>query len=416
MIERYPFPLTRRNQLLFGAFLLAMLYLTRDSMPCMTFLGFYTSQFLAIGIMGLLCVAFLAANRRNLKKVFTDSRVILAVVFAAIFLLPMLVKRDWQLMYFTVLIGILLAVFLSYFVSLRTAAKYYVVVLTGLAVYSMVAHLLLRPIAEAGILSPRVVTNSLGLEFLDYGLAFPTLCVDTKSRNYGLFREPGIYQFFLLMGLYLNNYRVDWEKKQSVWVVNVILAAAMLTTLATGGVIEMGLLAIVLFLDKKWYREKPGRIAAVACIAGGVVLLAVLYIMDSPIFRQLYLMVAKIFAGEDSVTDRLGSIASNTAFFFAHPVFGGRIAQVLFAVENNTSSSTALFAIFGILGGMVHALSYAALVWNKDRCIVWNLALLVILLMSFNTENMIANPFLWMFSIMALTERVLPVMDAWRRK
>lgn len=416
MIERYPFRKTKGNQLLFGAFLLAMLYLTRDSMPCMSFMGFYPSQFLSFGMMGLLGVVFLAANRRNLKQIFTDSRMLLAAAMAVIFLLPMLVKRDWQLMYFTVLIGILLAILLSYFISLRQAAKYYVVVLAALAVYSVVCHLFLRPIAEAGILAPRVVTNSLEQEFLDYGLAFPTLCVDTKSRNYGLFREPGVYQFFLLMGLFLNNYRVDWEKKWSVWVVNAILAVTMMTTLATGGVIEMGLLVVVMFLDKKWYREKAGRIAAGVCIAAGVVLLAVLYITDSPIFTQLYLMVAKLFAGEDSVTDRLGSIASNTAFFFSHPVFGGRIAEVLFAVENNTSSSTVLFAIFGILGGMVHAISYAALVWDKDRFFLWNLGLLVILLMSFNTENLITNPFLWMFSIMALTERVLPVIDARRRK
>ena len=48
------------------------------------------------------------------------------------------------------------------------------------------------------------------------------------------------------MGLYLNNYRVDWEKKQSVWVVNVILAAAMLTTLATVCLLRVAVIFFVL--------------------------------------------------------------------------------------------------------------------------------------------------------------------------
>lgn len=416
MLKRYPFADNRTTRILFGLFMLAMLYLSRDAMPCMTFLGFYPSQFLTVGLMGLMGVVFIVNNRKNLKEVFTDSRIILMAVFTATFLLPMAAKRDMQMMYFSVLIAVLFAVFLSYFVPMRSASKCYVVVLTALAVYSMIAHLILRPIAEAGFLTPRIVINPTGWEFLDFGLAFPTLCIYTKSRNYGLFREPGIYQFFILMGLFLNNYRVDWQKKSSVWVVNFILAATMMTTLATGGVIEMGLFAVVLFLDKKWYREKLGRIAALTCAVGAAAVVAVLYLMKSPIFMELYLMVAKIFAGEDSVVDRVASISSNLSFFFAHPIFGGRISEVLYAVDNNTSSSTALLAIFGITGGLVHAVSYAALVWDKERFILWNLGLLVILLMSFNTENIIADPFLWLFPIMALTERLLPWIDRKRRK
>jgi len=36
-----------------------------------------------------------------------------------------------------------------------------------------------------------------------------------------------------------------------------------------------------------------------------------------------------------------------------------------------------------------------------------NLALVVILFMSFNTQNLIADVFLWLFPVMALVERLM---------
>lgn len=416
MTKQFPFPQTRTNRLLFGIFLLALIYLSRDSAPCATFLGFYASQFLLLGILVLLAAAFLAANRGTLREVFLDSRMMILAVLTLVFLLPMLAKRDWQLMYFSVLLPAALGICLTYFVSCRRTAKYYVLIITGLAAYSLVAFLVLRPLTEAGLLHPRVVYNTIDLEFLDFGLAFPTMYIYTKGRNYGLFREPGVYQFFLLLGLYLNNYRVDWERKWPVWVVNAVLAVTMMSTLATGGVIEMALLLVLLFLDKKWYRQKIGRIALAAGLLLGVAGFAVLTITKPPLYWSLYLMVAKLFTGEQSLTDRVGSLAVNLSFFLQNPLFGGRIADILFAIDNNTSSTTVMYAIFGILGGTVHVAGWCALVWDKERFVLWNLGLLTVLLMSFNTQNLITNPYLWIFPMMALTERLLPMVDSRRKR
>ena len=39
-----------------------------------------------------------------------------------------------------------------------------------------------------------------------------------------------------------------------------------------------------------------------------------------------------------------------------------------------------------------------------------NLLLLVIFLMSFNTQNLVADVFFWLFPVMALVERGLPLL------
>ena len=155
-------------------------------------------------------------------------------------------------MYFSVLLCLLTAVFLSYFLTLRDAAKYYVVIMSVLGAYSVLAAYILRIGVDSGAYAVPVFRNSMGFEFHNF---FLSIVPDTyvKNRNFGIFREPGVYQFFLITALYLNNYEVEWKKPWQLWLANGILAATMVSTFATGGVAEMGLLAIVLFFDKKWY-------------------------------------------------------------------------------------------------------------------------------------------------------------------
>ena len=260
-MTHYPFPDSRGTKIAFAAFFTAMLFLARDSMFTTAVIGFEKAQFLMLGVICLLGAAFLIVNRRNLLKILKDRRMIVAGIAAAVLLLPMLVKRDWQLMYFSVLLCLLTAVLLSYFLTVREAAKYYVAILSLLGAYSVLAAYILRIGVDKGAYAVPVFQNSMGFEFHNF---FLSIVPDTyvKNRNFGIFREPGVYQFFLITALYLNNYEVEWKKPWQLWLVNGILAATMVSTFATGGVAEMGLLAVVLFFDKKWYRDK--RICAVA--------------------------------------------------------------------------------------------------------------------------------------------------------
>ena len=95
--------------------------------------------------------------------------------------------------------------------------------------------------------------------------------------------------------------------------------------------------------------------------------------------------------------------------FFENPLFGAKMSDVMYSVPNNTATSPILFAALGIAGGCIHVLSWAALAWKKDRHWVMNLVLLVILFVPFNTQNVMHDMFFWMFPVMALVERGIPV-------
>ena len=102
--------------------------------------------------------------------------------------------------------------------------------------------------------------------------------------------------------------------------------------------------------------------------------------------------------------------------FVEHPVAGDTIANVLHGTNHNTSSTLLLFAILGMAGGMVNVAAWVALAWERNRRLFGNLVLLVILFMSFNTQNLVANVYFWLFPMMALAERGLPKLKLSSKK
>lgn len=395
--------------------MLALLLLCRDALLVPSLVGFYKAQFLFLGLIALLGLGFLVANRHRLTEILRDPRLLLVAASAVICLLPMLVKRDWQLMYCSVLLCLLLGIFFSFFTEVRELAKTYVLVVTVLGVYSLLAAYVLRLGVDRGLWEMPVFYNSVGVEFYNFFLS----CVPesyVKGRNFGIFREPGVYQFFLLLALYLNNDWLCWDRAWKQWCINGLLAVTMVSTFATGGVIEMGLLAVLLFFDKKWYRERKLRLAALGVIGLGIALAAVCIVKKNDLYWSVYDMFYGKFLGDnESGPDRIASIVETGKLFFTSPLVGWDLWSVLHVSLNVTSSTMILFSGFGILGGVFHVLPWLALVWKKERKFWVNGAYLVILLMSFNTQNLIADIFLWLFPMMALTDRVVPRL-ADRRK
>ena len=408
-MNQYPMPQTRGWKLLFGCFLLLMLLLARDTLITSCVLGFTRSQFLMLGWMAMAGMVFLWRNRGCWKDLLRDKRMLALALSTVLILLPMVIKRDWQIMYFSVLLCLYFAVFLTFFMDSREVARYYVLLLCALGIYSVIATYLLRLLPDNGLLTVPTFLNSKDREFYNFGLAFVSI-VEVKGRNFGVFREPGVYQFFLLLALYLNNYRIAWKRSGTIWIVNAILAVTMLTTFATGGVIEMGLFAVVLFFEKQWYKDKRARMLAVLLVLAMLAGVVVIFLQGGTLAYELTGMVEKLFNSSDSSNSRVDAIITDLRIFLGHPLWGDRLSTVLHVVENNTTSTMILYAVLGAFSGSLNVLAWIALVWEKERRLWANLALLVILFMSFNTQNLIANVFFWLFPYMALVERGLPVL------
>jgi hypothetical protein len=241
-------------------------------------------------------------------------------------------------------------------------------------------------------------------------LAF-TVIKNGYFRNYGIFREPGLYQFFLLLALYLNNYAMNWKKEWQLWTVNGILAATMLTTFSTIGVAAMGLFAVVLFFDRKLYQNKQFLRIMIVCAMVGIILLAVVILRQGSLYRTLRTMVQKLFVINDSSGSRYEAIFKNIQFFLQHPLLGAGFKETLYAVKHNTATTLLLYAVYGVAGGTLNVLAWAALVWEKERKLWLNLLLLMTMIMAVNTQNFTTDVFFWLFPTMALVERGIRLVE-----
>lgn len=322
-------------------------------------------------------------------------------------------------MYFTILLGWFFAIFLTYFTTVQELGRWYVLIFTMLSLISLLGLFVLKPLVLAGVLPEIRFDSPGGWHMFNFGLTFvcdKNIHMDDALRAFGIFREPGLFQIFLFVAIQLNNYWVEWEKPWQMWTVDAVLFVSMLTTFATGGVFALGLYIVFLFFDKGLYKDRRLQILAVLAVIAGAALLAYALAQGGTWAYELIGMVEKIYNRTYSYTDRLDAIAADATMFFASPLYGNELAEVMYAVPNNTATSPILFAVFGIVMGCVHVLSWAAMAWKKERHVLMNLALMVILFVPFNTQNVIMDMFFWMFPVMALTQWCLPRMDGMKFK
>lgn len=405
MTDRFPFPQKPAYKVLFGLYLFLILYLCRVSQVSYYLLGFYKAQFFSLGITLAALVVFLIYQRRHLLQIVLNYRVLLALLFAAAILIPMCIKRDWQMMYFSILLSILLGVFFSYFVTCAQAGKGFCVIMATLAAYSLAAFFALRPLADRGILAPPVFVNAYGGEFYNYILAFvPKTMV--RDRNFGIFREPGVYQFFLFLALYLCFYHVAWEKELHMWCCGGILCLALLSTFSTGAIAAMAVLLVTVYFEKKLYRSPLGKLLTAVALILGAAFLAWLFIRKPPLYTTLLYMVQKVTPGNPSFDDRFESIHINLHLLSFRPRVGREVAYVLEIIPDNTSSTTILFAILGIFSGWLHVIAWLCLVLRGKGHLATKLLCLLALAITFNTQNLISDPYFWIFPILALIECV----------
>ncbi len=415
----YRFPDNKFVKFCFPLLLLALQMVARSTMYTSVFLGFALSQTVMIGLIGFIGLAFLWVNRCSLKQILTDSRMILMAAAVLVILGPMLIKQDWQMMYFSILLCWLFAVFLTYFTTTQELGRCYVLLMAVLGLISLVGMFVLKPLVQAGLMPGNPFLSTGGWQMFNFGLAFVSdknENMESTMRAFGIFREPGLFQIVLFVAIHLNNDVVQWKKKRQMWVLDSILFATLLTTFATGGVLALGLYILFLFFDKGLYRNRKMQILMAAAILGGIAFVVYSLRQGGLWAYELYGMVNKIFARTDSLTARTESIVADARMFFSSPLWGANLAEVMYSVPNNTTSSPIFFAIFGIVGGCIHVLSWVAFAWKKERPVVMNLILMVILFVPFNTQNVVHDLFFWLFPMMALTEKCLPRLEKARKE
>lgn len=410
-MKQYPLLTNKPAKFLFLMAMTALLFLSRDTVYTVSILGIQPAALISYGIIAVMGIVFLICNRKQWKQILMDKRIAWMLITALVFLLPMVAKADWQMMYFTILICLLFSVFLTYVISYRDLGKYYVLIMCFICVNSLIGTYILKHFAMNGTINPDTVYLNGMREVFHFGFSFVRPWVG-YYRNFGIFREPGVFQFYLILALFFNNFWIQWPSRWQYWLTNILLSVTMLSTFATGGVLEMVILFVMLFFVKGMHKRKNVRRAVLFGTVLVCVILLSLMITHAGFRNAIQVMINKPFVSGHSRNERLYAMGVDLMVFLKNPIFGEKLSVLFDMAASNTASTLILLAGFGCLVGTVHVLSWAVLVWDRKQNILINLGLLAAMLLSFNTQNLITNQFFWLFSWMALTERGLPWLSA----
>lgn len=277
--------------------------------------------------------------------------------------------------------------------SIKDFTKYFEKVMFFLAIYSLVCFGIANISTEVVRKFP-IVTNVADVEFYCMGLSVFTKYSMVDSfflRNYGMFREPGVYQMFLNFALCCYLFCRTTPKKLNVLHIAVYLVA-ILTTTSTTGIFSLIVLILAFVADRNTENKKIKRWVLI----GGV--FVVIAVMSGWSDKLLYAINKLSDKNTDSMISRMGSITANLQMFLDHPLIGvgqsnvdNTFAQYLNArasAVHNTNTVLFMFACYGIIFGSLFLYGNIKLMCRMSRDSVSRILLCVFYVMMLSGENL----------------------------
>ena len=243
------------------------MYLGRDTLVSTAWLNFFGCQLVIFLLVILYTIIFIINNKSNILSIIFDVRFLFLLMISLLFLFTMLLKRDFTLMYFSCIFAIYFSIFLSYILSVKQFFRIFINVVVILSVFSLVVGYLLRNIVFSNAESLMIVENSVGLQFINCFGTF--LVVDPGYlRNFGIFREPGVFQFFLIISLIFELFFIKRANVFKKTVIILILLIGSFTTFSTTGMIQIILIALAVLVEnvKKIYISKIKALIVFFCM------------------------------------------------------------------------------------------------------------------------------------------------------
>ncbi len=368
----------------------------------------YTS-FKYLFVMGaavLLTIVNILKGRRIPVRAFSTLLLMIFLIF-----ITMIVNEDVRLGYFYKICLLLYGLAITQIMELKEFAIIFNKIITILAVASLVGYVIM-------IISPSIlrlfptILNTSNYKFYNAFIVLEPSFYSTTLRNYGIFREPGIYQMFLIMALLFQMFVV---KKDSL-MRYLIYIAAILTTLSTTGYIALGVVFLMFLVNSGGLSRGKKYVLIIIFVVAFLLLFLFTDIfsfkMGSGYSDSIF---NKLVNPEDSSSGvaRFASVTENIRIAFESHIFGVGLTTLsekfpLYALAeygrittHNTNTLLIQFATHGFLYGSVWLWSY----WHfakrlNAKLSIFVFAIIVILYMG---ENLTFSGFSSLFLMYGVT-------------
>ena len=376
--------------------------LSRDTLLTSVRFGFVSTFIFNIGLV--LVVFFLSVLKIGINEFIYQSR--FRIKFAVIPILIVfvsLLKFDFQLYHLSIIFYILTAFIFSYIFTFESFFKKLSNVMIFLGLYSFFTVYFLRPLIFANnSVAPgfNVVFNSANLPFIDFVFSY-VVALPFYLRNFGIFREPGVFQFYLLIPfifeLFLRKVRIQYLK----------LFVLILSTISTFSIPGIAVLSFLLFIKfLQVFHENELQKKDILNITIGLILIlsafAFAYFQSSFLRDQIYEMYLKLTTLNPSSIARIESIVETFSYFLRNPILGHNFSTIVFLVKDNTTTSLSLFAIYGVTVGIVSLLFHFEFTKKISSRIYLRCLSFFGIFLLINTQFLLGNSLYWIFLLSPL--------------
>ena len=249
-----------------------------------------------------------------------------------------------------------------------------------------------------------VVTNSTGVRFFN---CIFSLKIDSygyfASRNYGIFSEPAVYCYYLLIAAISDIFFFE----DSVWkyLSVVILCITMITTLSPMGIVCAFPLLILAFVDM--HRTKEVSLMKKSGLLLLLIIVVVLLLSNEAVRRGLTFAFQKSDLTSGSGEGRMRAIWLDFAYWVRRPLFGGslqRLTKITATIGHNTSTTGAMFVSFGMFfAGTVTYLQYKSVkFFTEKRGLFITLLVFVLYILTINNHGLLPCDWYWYFAFIGI--------------
>ena len=342
----------------------------------------------------LLVMYFIKVKRRiELKKI------IVLMLMSLLILLTGISNEDIRFGYIFKIGLFTYALAVIEYVSLEKFAMYFDNIIYFFSVVSLIGYIVVGVFPE--ILNFAIpLKNNAGVEYYNF-IFFVVEKGQSYLRNYSVFREPGVFQAYIIIALIFQmSFSSIFQKKRMI-----VYIITIITTFSTTGYIAL-VFVMILFIIKKpsLINNKRLLISVIISTIGVAFFLLVMLPNSSLLLSPVYAKFSKSNSSYVSFLARKASIVVNIHLWAENPICGVGLTDVdkLFpiisqqllgsSVSSNTNTFLAQFASHGFVYGIIWAIGFFKGACSLGKTINEKLLLITIVIVLSVGQNFTFSP------------------------
>ena len=380
-------------------FVFAIIYISQDTLLFGTNSNTLFDTILYISMPVLIVGVFAYGCTKNAP---IQTNVLAATAVMCVLTLATLVFAEGSMnpKYFYGCMMYILAFLICTVIPARQFRRVFADIMAGLALFSLAAFAIRYVYPGITQLLPTVV-NVNGYQYGNMLFAMiPHDVAYVTFRNYGIFREPGVYQIFLNLALL---FLLEDRKEHKPWKLYATVLA-LVFTFSTAAYIIFGVIVLVNLLTGKikFSVRLLWQVALAAAVVG--------YLFVNGIIRYDSAIFTKLFSANASLNSRMGSVLVDWHMGMQSPILGngfeyveknfGLTALNLYGLTrlSNTNTILKMFAVYGFVKPCMFLLGTVLFCKKNLAKKAWLLYVTVFVLLLSN-EDIIFNTIIYIIMI-----------------